>query len=185
MVSVTPTRQELLESLINYTILSTGLSADKIVRGKQNAPVPLGAYCTLLYITDSVNSLAENQLKQLLGNDNQLQNNTRVQRIYTFSVQFYRDNATDLAKAFMLYYQTLEAQVFFETALFNIKNITNITENSNIVNKNYQERAILTVDLYVEENISTLVNKVDEVDINISYNNINEDIKVVKNGNNS
>ena len=180
MVSVSPTRNELLLNLIEYTELSTGLSNDRIIRGKQNAPAPTGAYCTITYINHVANGLRENKLSTIVNNDNELTEVTTVQKIYSYSVQFYRDNAADLGMSFMLYYQTLEAQVFFMTSLFTIKSIDNISESGDIVSKNYQERAIMTVDLYVRENIFTIINKVDEIDINIKYNELEDNIKVVR-----
>ena len=180
---VEPTRKELLANLVLYISLLTGLDESVIMRSKQNSPAPLGNYCSLVYVTDTADGLADTTFEEIEGFDNILNATLASRRLYTFSVQFYRDGALDLAKRFMLGIESPESQIFQQTGLFIVSAIRSITEAAIVISQNYEERAILSLDILVQEKLTQEVNKIRQIDIDVSFDGqdrvSNETIEVI------
>lgn len=166
---ISPTRDELLADLVTYIAQATGLDTSAIIRGKQNAPSPLNQYCSVLYLTDlqmgtpsktrTVNDIDDTLIDLVL----------RGKRQYDFSVQFYRGGATDLAKELMMYYQTPAGVLYEQTSLFSVNRIVSVNENATVMSNNYEERAILTLELIVNETQTIVTSVVEEVDLLLTY----------------
>jgi hypothetical protein len=168
---VSPTRNELLASLVTLINTATGLSKDVIIRGKQNAPVPLGDnYCTLLYVTDIANGTSNITIEDT-PDPNLYTYAMRGKRYYTFSIQFYRTGATDLAKLLMMFNETPTGLEFFQTVPYTFRRIAQVGENAQVISANYEERAALNLELTVAETQRIIVNKVSGTTINLTYDN--------------
>lgn len=182
---VNPTRNELITSLVDYIVLATGLDRDVDIRGKQNAPVPVGGnYCTLLYVTDTPDGTANIKVTETLDQD-LLEYSLLGKRFYTFSLQFYREGATDLAKIFLMFNQTPQGLEFFQTVPYSFRRIAQLTENAQVISENYEERVILNLELTVAETQRIIINKVSGTSINVTYDDgivINEIIGIDENG---
>ena len=164
---ISPTRNELLLSLVDYIVDATGLAQAQIIRGKQNSPAPLDTYCSVLYVTDTPNCLISKEITEF---DSQtLQYLLYGERYYSFSVQFYRANATDLAKQLMMYHETPEGQAYQLTGLFTVRDVQQVEEGAVVMSDNYEERAILMLELIVNETQTILVNKVAELTTELNY----------------
>ena len=166
-MAISPTRQELITSLVTYINLATGISVDDIIRGKQNAPSPLGNYATLLYVTDSTYGIDEIVTSENLVDNTQLDYEIRGTRRYSFNVQFFRNRATDFAKEFMQFHRTPAGITFLQQAPYTFRVINQITESAEVVSQNYEERAILVLELWVRERQTVLVNTVCGIDIDL------------------
>lgn len=177
---ISPTRNEIIKSLVDYIELATGLARDKIIRGNQNAPAPTGSYCTLLYTSDSSPGTSNIDLRDI---DPQTFNYiSRSKRNYTYSIQFYRDGATDLAKSLMMFSSMPAGKEFQQVALFTINSIELLSSSSVVMSNNYEERAILSANIIVAETLESLVNKVASIEIDLSSESgtvINEIIEVI------
>jgi len=180
---VEPTRNELLTNLVVFINLLTGLDDTAILRGKQNAPVPLGNYCSLVYVTDTADGLADTTFEEIDGFEELLNAKLSGRRLYTFSVQFYRDGATDLAKTLMLGVESPESQIFQQTGLFIVSAVRLLSEAAVVISQNYEERAILSLDILVQEKLTQEVNKIRQIDIDVSFDGqdsvSNETIEVI------
>ena len=164
---ISPTRNELIANLVSYISLATGLTNEKIIREKQNAPPPLDTYCSILYITDTSIDTANVSIQETID-PLKLSYKFRAKRRYTYSVQFYRSESTNLAKLLMLYHETPFGIQFQQTGLFCVQNIREITENAIVISDNYEQRAVLNMELDVAERQEILVDRVQEVDINLT-----------------
>jgi len=167
-----PTRSELLISLIDYVNLSTGLDKSVIIRGNQNAPSPLNNYCSILYLSDT--PIGTHNLKSSVdGIDPNISNvYVRGKREFQYSIQFYREGASEFAKDFILFAETPKGVRFQLSSPFIFNKIDNITQSSSVMSNNYEERAILNLSLLVNENYQNSVNNVDEVIVNLDYDGI-------------
>ena len=178
---ISPTRNELITSLVDYIELTTGLDRNFIIRGKQNAPVPIGSnYCTLVYVIDAAEGTANINIVPTVD-PNLLEYQIRGKRFYNFSVQFYRTGATDLARLLMMAAETPIGLEFFQTVPFSFRRIQQVNENAQVISENYEERAILNLELTVAETQSIIVNKVSGTTINVIYDNdsiIEESIEI-------
>ena len=109
----------------------------------------------------------------------------RGKRFYDFSVQFYRDNATDLAKTLLMYHQTPDGLLYLQTANFLVRRIDNLSEAASVLSQNYEERAALDVQLYVSETQTVTVSKITKASIELIFSeasDITETIEVDKDG---
>ena len=182
---VSPTRNELISELVQYVSDATGLSKELIIRGKQNAPSPIDPYCTILYVTDTPDGTHNIRISAIEDDTTQLDYAMRGKRYYTFSVQFYKTGATDLAKLLMMFPQTPNGLEFEQTSYFNVRKIESVVENATLISQNYEERASLTVELTVGEKQNLIVNRVAEVKIPLTFDSddvIDKEIEVNNNG---
>lgn len=164
---ISPTRKELIMSLVEFISDATGLAFSQILRGKQNAPVPLGAYCTLLYVTDIPWGTPQVIIEENGQDSNLLDYKFKGKRKYNFSVQFYRDDATEYAKLLAMYFYTPWGQVYQQTASFSLNQVNVINETGTVISQNYEDRAMLSIDLIVFERQTITVNRVDIVPIHL------------------
>ncbi|MEE9451376.1 MAG: hypothetical protein V3V61_01305 [Gammaproteobacteria bacterium] len=165
---INPTRQDIITELVDYIELATALPRAQIIRGNQNAPSPTDTYCSVLYVTDTAVGTTNIQLDDNTLDEDKLDYMMRAKRHYSFSVQFYRDGATDLAKAFLMFGQTPAGLEFQQTSVFTIRIIESITEAASVISQNYEERAALTLELIINEKQDIVINRVAEVTINLS-----------------
>jgi len=178
---INPTRSELLTNVVDYIELATSLSRDVIIRGKQNAPVPSGSYCTIVYVAGDSDGTSVIKTSEIDGDDTQLDYLMRAKRTYTFSVQFYRDNATDYAKRVMMFHETPTGQEFQQASYFTVNNIMSVSEAAEVLSNNYEERAILNLEILVAERQDLIVNRVAEVTVELKLDDIIEETIEVKN----
>jgi hypothetical protein len=182
---VSPTRNEILAQIVAYVKAATGLADGAIIRGKQNAPSPTNSYASVLYISDTGDGTANADVTEIDGSDTQLNYSLRAKRYYSYSVQFYRDGAADLARSLMLFHETPEGQEFQQTAFFTIRRIVDISESAVLMSNNYEERAALTVELNVNETLTNVVNRTNSIVVNTNFDDgrtINEQNEVIANG---
>ena len=169
---ISPTRNELIASFAGYIRNATGLAEGLVIRGKQNAPAPTDTYCTLLYVTDTAAGLSSKTLTE--ETQDTLKYRFNAFRHYVFSVQFYRDNATNLAKQLMLYHETPAGIEYQQTAQFGVKDIVAVEEAAEVISQNYEQRAILSIDLNVNEIQEVIINRVKSVDFTLLFD-VNSD----------
>jgi len=162
---VKPTRNELLKELVDYTVLATGLPREKVIKAKQNAPSPLGNYCTIQYVTEITSGTANIDISEDVSDATKLLYDVRGKRYYTYSVQFYRIGAADLARDFLMFHNFPAGKEFIQTSLFTFRRINSIDGASIQMSQNYEERAVLNLEIIVAETAQVKVTKVAKVPI--------------------
>ncbi len=180
---ISPTRAELLANIIDYVELATSLDRAKIIRGNQNAPSPVDTYCTVLYVTDIPDGTANINITDHATDDTKMDYSMRCRRNYNYSIQFYRDNATDHAKSLLMFNETPIGKEFQQTSLFTIKKIESVAQTSEVMSDNFEERAIINIELIVSESQNIEINKVASIDIVINMSDttdIVENLEIVK-----
>lgn len=166
---VSPTRNELLTNVIDYISLVTGLDKSVIIRGKQNAPVPIGGnYATVIYSTDTQDGTAAISYTPI---NQDIMYAIKGKRFVTFEIQFYREGATDLGKALLMGASTPAAEIFFYSSLFTFRQIRSVSESATVISENYEERAILLLDLTIAERQNIMVNRIEKANILVTQNN--------------